>query len=292
MPERYSPLRYPGGKAQLAQFIIEVIKSNGWQAPDYAEPYAGGAGAALQLLFEEYVDRITINDADPRIFSFWRAVVEQNARFIDQLSDTPVTVSEWARQREVYKARDLRRWFQLGFATFYLNRTTRSGIIHNGGPIGGHDQEGNYAIDARFNRQQLIRRIQRIGIYSERIVTSDFDGLTLLRTINRKPTVASRTLAYLDPPYYHKGANLYLNKFTHLQHAALAEYLSAPRHFPWLLTYDNVAEIQKLYKGFSQVPFHLSYSAYERRQGEEVLIHSPEVAVPETARRALPALAS
>src|SRR5687768_6293734 len=105
--------------------------------PDYAEPYAGGAGAALQLLFEEHVDRITINDADSRVFSFWRAVVDHNGRFVDELTKVPVTVREWWRQKEVYEARDLRRPFQLGFATFFLNRTNRSGIIHNGGPIGG-----------------------------------------------------------------------------------------------------------------------------------------------------------
>jgi DNA adenine methylase len=292
VPENYSPLRYPGGKAQLARFIMGVIKANGWRTPDYAEPYAGGAGAALQLLFEEYVDSITINDADPRIYSFWRAVVEQNSRFVDRLTEVRVSIAEWERQRETYLARDLRRWFDLGFATFYLNRTTRSGIIHNGGPIGGYNQQGNYKIDARFNKAQLIRRIQRIGFYSDRISTSDLDGLALLRSINRNATRAARTLAYLDPPYYQKSTHLYLNKFTHRQHAALAHYLSAPRNFPWLLTYDSVEEIRALYGSFSQVPFHLSYSAYERRTGEEVLIHPPWVLVPETAKAALPALAS
>lgn len=291
MSEPYSPLRYPGGKAKLSNFLIEVLKANGLKEPHYVEPYAGGAGAALRLLFEEYVEAITINDADPRVRCFWWAVTKKNDEFLSMLEDVEVSVEEWRRQREIYEKRNLRRVLELGFATFFLNRTTRSGIIHNGGPIGGFDQTGNYLIDARFNRAQLARRIQRIGFYADRIDVSGDDGLLLLRKIDLNAENAERTFVYLDPPYYVKGAELYLNRFTHDQHRILAQYLSTPKAFPWIMTYDNVSPIRELYSKFPRFSFNLSYSAYERRAGEELLIHPPSVRVTQEAKQALPAVA-
>lgn len=291
MAELYSPLRYPGGKARLADFLIEVIKYNNLSMPHYVEPYAGGAGAALRLLFEEYVETITINDADPRIRCFWQAVTKHNDSFLQLLDESVVTVEEWHKQREIYKKRDLRKVLELGFATFFLNRTTRSGIIHNGGPIGGYNQSGNYKIDARYNRDQLARRIQRIGAYADRIEVTGEDGLALLKKLNRHHVRAKRTLVYLDPPYYSKGADLYLNRFNHEQHASLAAYLSTHKNFPWVMTYDNVEEIRELYSGFPQLFFNLSYSAYERRRGQELLIHSRSLRISHSAVQALPAVA-
>lgn len=288
MSEPYSPLRYPGGKAKLTNFLIEVLKANNLREPIYVEPYAGGAGAALRLLFEEYVETITINDADPRVRCFWQAVTQRNEEFLAMLADVEVTVEEWRKQREIYEKRNSRRVLELGFATFFLNRTTRSGIVHNGGPIGGFDQTGNYLIDARFNRDQLARRIERIGIYADRIDVAGDDGLALLKKIDGDRLTAERTFVYLDPPYYHKGAELYLNRLTHEQHRILAEYLSTPKAFPWIMTYDNVSEIRDLYATFPRFSFSLSYSAYERRAGEELLIHPPAVQITERAKESLP----
>ncbi|HNY77888.1 MAG: DNA adenine methylase [Sedimentisphaerales bacterium] len=287
MAEPYSPLRYPGGKAKLAEFLVAVLRCNRLHQPHYVEPYAGGAGAALRLLFEEYVEGITINDADPRIRCFWQAVTKYNDAFLALIEDVEVTVEEWRQQRMIYEKRDLRRILQLGFATFFLNRTARSGIIHNGGPIGGYDQSGNFKIDARFNRGQLIRRIQRIGAYSDRIRVSGDDGLALLKKLNHSPTQAKQTFVYLDPPYYAKGPELYLNRFTHDQHARLAAYLSTPKNFPWILTYDNVPAVRSLYVRFPQICFSLSYSAYGRREGQELLIHPELVVIPPSATHAL-----
>lgn len=291
MAEPYSPLRYPGGKARLADFLIEVMKYNGLNMPHYVEPYAGGAGAALRLLFEEFVETIAINDADPRIRCFWQAITKQNDAFLRLLDESVVTVEEWRRQREIYKKRDLRKVLELGFSTFFLNRTARSGIIHNGGPIGGYDQNGNYKIDARYNRAQLARRIHRIGAYADRIEVTGDDGLTLLKKLNRYRTRAKKTFVYLDPPYYAKSADLYLNRFTNEQHTNLATYFRSRKNFPWVMTYDNVSEIRDLYSEFLQVCFNLSYSVYKRRQGQELLIYPRSLHVPQCAERTLPSVA-
>lgn len=291
MAENYSPLRYPGGKSKLGNFLIQIIRANGLARPLYVEPYAGGAGAALRLLFEEFVEEIAINDADPRIRAFWDAVIKHSDQFVCRLQETPLSIEEWRKQREVYDKRDLRRPFDLGFATFYLNRTTRSGIVHNGGPIGGFDQTGNYKIDARFNRTDLSRRIQRIGAYAERIQVSGEDGLTLLQKINTRRT-APQTIVYIDPPYYTKGNELYMNHFTHADHAKLASYLRSKKRFNWVMTYDDVEQVRRLYTGYPSISFALSYSVCDHKTGNELLIYPPNIAVSRIARDSLPGIAA
>src|SRR5438309_1499300 len=98
-----SPLRYPGGKAVLANVLGRVIALNNMQDCIYAEPYAGGAGAALALLFGEHVSKVLINDADPCVYAFWHAVLNQPTKFIDLVEETPVTMNVWKAQREVYR---------------------------------------------------------------------------------------------------------------------------------------------------------------------------------------------
>ena len=51
----HSPLRYPGGKSILSPLLGNFIEINNLLDGIYIEPYAGGAGAALKLLFSEYV---------------------------------------------------------------------------------------------------------------------------------------------------------------------------------------------------------------------------------------------
>lgn len=287
MAVRYSPLRYPGGKGRFSGFLAAVIETNGLSGCHYVEPFAGGAGAALRLLFEEYVDSITINDADPRIAAFWQAITRSTDRFLERLAEVEISVAEWHRQRAIYDRGDLRSPLDLGFATFFLNRTTRSGIVHNGGPIGGYGQTGKYKIDARFNRTELARRIVRIAAYSDRITVSAEDGLQLLKSLNAQRRQAAQSFVYLDPPYYRKGAELYMNRLTHKEHVELAMYLRRPKRFSWILTYDDVPAVREMYAGCRQSSIRLSYSAYERRQGSELLVYSDTLTLPAAAAQLL-----
>lgn len=288
MTELYSPLRYPGGKARLARFLVEAIRQNGLREPLYAEPYAGGAGAALHLLFEEHVESIMINDADPRIWAFWHAITHQTEEFIDRIQNVDITVSEWHYQRRIYSDCDTTNPIDLGFSTFFLNRTSRSGVIHNGGPIGGYAQKGNYKVDARFKRTTLVRRAARIGSYSDRIEITSKDGLAFLKHLNRRVGVAKQSFVYLDPPYYVKSSGLYLNRFTHYDHRRLALYLRSRKNFQWIMTYDNVQAIRDLYKQFPMTAFSLSYSAYERRGGNELLIRPGSILLNDYVESHLP----
>ena len=70
-----SPLRYPGGKAKVADFVQCLIKENALLDGTYVEPYVGGGSVALYLLFNEYVSYIYINDKDISIYAFWHSVL-------------------------------------------------------------------------------------------------------------------------------------------------------------------------------------------------------------------------
>lgn len=242
----------------------------------YVEPYAGGAGIALGLLLTEQVERVVINDLDPAIYSFWVAVTKHSDEFMTRLAEVTLSVDEWQRQRRVYLTADQDDVLGLGFATFFLNRTNRSGVL-NAGVIGGQDQSGNYKIDARFNRSTLLDRCRLIALYSSRIEVSQHDGLSVIAdNVQRK-----KTLTYADPPYFEKGSQLYLNAFGPNDHATLAALLNDEADGNWLLTYDNQPQIETLYADRRQLDIGVYYSVREPRKTNELLVLSDSLNLPD-----------
>lgn len=271
-----SPLRYPGGKGLLYSRLRTIIRENDLTSSVYVEPYAGGAGAALALLVSGQVERIAINDLDPAVFAFWNAVVTQPGEFTQLVNNVELTVDEWERQREVYLTSPREDHLPLGFATFYLNRTNRSGVL-NGGPIGGKDQTGNYKIDARFNREGLAERIRLIALHADRIAVTNEDGLDVISRYSD----SEDAFIYADPPYFEKAGSLYLNAFQEADHKALAERLKSVERAKWILTYDNVPQVAELYSTLRRRLFALNYSAHRVMKANEVMVFSPDLTIPE-----------
>lgn len=270
----YSPLRYPGGKSSLFSFFGSLIERNGLQQVQYVEPYAGGAGAALALLILGKVDSIVINDLDRAVFALWKAITEDTDRFIQRIRETPITIREWYRQREVYRQIDT-DLYDLGFAAFFLNRTNRSGIIE-GGVIGGINQTGKWPIGARLNKEVLIQKIEIIAKHKQHIVVLNEDGLEVIRRYANVPTV----LFYVDPPYYIKGSLLYLNSYNHNDHARLAELLNSLTDTRWILSYDNVPQVRALYSARAkQYEFSLYHHAHASKQGYEIMVLSDNLEI-------------
>lgn len=269
----YTPLRYPGGKTSLYEFFSDVVRRHAWQNITYVEPYAGGAGAALSLLVMEKVDNIVINDFDPAIYSFWKAITECTEEFIALIENTPVNVAEWEKQKIIYKKADTSDFLSLGFATFFLNRTNRSGIL-NAGPIGGKQQNGNWKIDARYNKSAIIDKIRIISLYKKRIMVLNEDGVSVITKYADDP----KSFFYVDPPYFVKGADLYLNAFKISDHQKLAKTLLENKNSKWLLSYDNEQEILDLYPGQAYEVFSLKYSAHHNtKSGSELMIFSDAI---------------
>lgn len=265
-------MRYPGGKASLAGLFGDVIGGLGIQGACYVEPYAGGAGAGVALLREGIVDHLVINDIDPAIHAFWSSVLDQNTEFIDLVGSTPLTIDEWRRQREIYKAGNPADPLLLGFAFYYLNRTNRSGIL-NAGVIGGQSQDGNYKMDARFNRQTLATRLRAIGDLASRITVTDLDGRTVIQRYAGDESV----FMYIDPPYVKAGSQLYLNAFDGRDHTALADVVNAVDDAHWLMTYDTAPLIEKLYRKHFQCRLEITYSANKPGRTDELLVASRDV---------------
>jgi len=275
-----SPLRYPGGKSCLLDLTSKIMRLNGLERGHYAEPFAGGCGLALSLLYSGLVAEIHINDLDPAIWAFWKSVLDDTDALIAKIVETPVTVDEWHIQREIHRRQSLHDPLALGFSAFFLNRTNRSGIIKGGGVIGGLDQSGNYKIDCRYNIDDLARRIRRVARYKDRIHLTNCDATDFLANCSDLPT---NSLLFIDPPYFKKGPGLYTSFYKPADHALLAEQVLQLTS-PWIVTYDDVPQIRGLYRARRQFCFDIHYSLQEKRMGTELLIASKGLKVPEAAR--------
>lgn len=272
-----SPLRYPGGKASMAGLIGKIRELNGFGARAIAEPFAGGAGASLSLLYREETEHIYLNDADPAIFDFWWTLVNRPGPFLEKIEHVALHMDEWRIQRNTYCSPGRISRLKRGFAAFYLNRCNRSGIIMNGGPIGGIEQNGTWKIDARFNRVNLQTRCKKVSEYASRISVSGLDGIQFVESIDQ-----DSTLFFIDPPYFHKGSLLYLNLLNDQYHAQLANSLKSMTGAAWIVTYDDCPEIRQLYEGWATIrPFGLRYAAADRRSGKEILIVPKGIELPD-----------
>ena len=257
----------------MLDLLAKIIHNNELRYCHYAEPYAGGCGLALSLMFGGYVSQIHINDIDPAIWSFWHSVLENMNDLIRKIQTTPITLNEWEKQREIYLTADFSDPLVLGFSTFFLNRTNRSGIIKGAGVIGGKSQSGNYKIDCRFNKEDLINRIKRINKYKDRISLYNSDAIEFMKNDN---IFHDKTLFFIDPPYYNKGASLYTSFYKPEDHSIVSENIKKLDQ-PWIVTYDNTTEIAELYNQFNQYPFNINYSLQTKRKGDEILITSKDI---------------
>lgn len=273
-----SPLRYPGGKWRFAPFLESLIAANFDRPPAYSEPYAGGASLALSLLFADKVREIYLNDLNPAVYAFWHCVLNHHKRLSQRLEATPVTPEEWRRQKTIYQKGPSAGLLALGFATFFLNRTNHSGIL-NGGMIGGKAQRGEWQVDARFNRVELLRRLKKVASFRHRIHLSCMDALQFLRGHDR----SRNKLIYLDPPYLRAGRRLYLNGYRPADHARVRDRIATLK-CPWLLSYDDVPAVRKLYRGYRLRRVQLLHTARTTRRGEEVIYFSPVLTIPSVRR--------
>lgn len=273
----YSPLRYPGGKGKLVGFFYTIIEENDLCDGNYVEPYAGGASIALSLLFNEYVSKIIINDFDRSIYAFWYSALNKTQKLCDLILKTKVNLSNWKKCKDIQNVKQKVSLLNLGFSTFFLNRTNRSGII-SGGIIGGKSQSGKWKIDARFNKIGLIERIKRIADYKDRIEIYNFDACELLKKL--KSTLPKKTLIYFDPPYYLKGKKLYVNYYNHQDHAIVARKVKSLNKFNWIVSYDNREEIKTLYSDYRKLEYSLTYTASKITKGLEVMFFDGNLKLP------------
>lgn len=196
----------------------------------------------MKLLLRGDVSRVVLNDLDPAAYSIWDAILNHPKELCEFIQSVPVNMETWETCRQFHdEAR--RPSLELGKAALFLNRTNRSGIL-NGGVIGGKGQAGRYKLDARFNRDDLCRKISTISDRSEAISLHHLDARYFMRSV--APKLGDGSLVYLDPPYVQKGPGLYGYSFSGEDHRELAQ---AVREYDgkWFLTYDADTLVDELY---------------------------------------------
>jgi len=273
----YSPLRYPGGKNKISPFIAKMCIDNKING-HYVEPYCGGAAVALFLLFDGFVQKITINDNDRAIYAFWHSVLNNTNELCKMIFNCEISIKEWKKQHLIQKNKKKEDLLILGFSTFYLNRTNRSGII-GARPIGGMNQTGNYKMDCRFNKDNLVTRIRRVAKYKKQIKLYKKDALKLIDKIQSEQ-LDENTIFYFDPPYFEKGSSLYMNHYNKDDHIAVSKKIKSIKNMKWIVSYDCVDEIKKLYKGRSYKEYFLRHTSNKPVQGKEILFFSPYLKKP------------
>ena len=272
MPTTVTPLRYPGGKTQFYPLVKELLTENDLIGHTYIEPFAGGAGIAIKLLVNDDVSRVIINDIDPAIYALWYSILHFPDDLCSLIKETPITVKEWHKQREIYKNKKSKKLL-LGFSTLFLNRTNVSGVI-KGGIIGGLQQNGPYEINARYNKTALIEKINIIKEHKEKINIFNLDALELFELKEIK--TLKKTFLNFDPPYVSKGAGLYENSYTKDDHEKLAAMIKKSSK-KWVVSYDVHPLISKLYTGFRYDYLDLNYSINIKRKAKEYIFFSPNM---------------
>ena len=269
----YSPLRYPGGKNRLAPFIAKVCVDNGI-TEHYVEPYSGGAAVALFLLFEGFVNHVTINDSDRSIYAFWHSVLYQTEDLCELIIKVPVTIDEWRNQREIQMNKDNVDLIDLGFSTFFLNRTNRSGII-KGGAIGGNLQTGKYKLDCRFNKEDLIKRIRMIANQREKIDLYSIDAMCLVDLVLEQNENLENTLFYFDHQYYVEGNSLYVNYYKKTHYQIVSNRIKQMQNIHWIVSYDDATEIRRLYSDCPMIEYDMFHMAATSKKAKELVFFSP-----------------
>lgn len=276
-----SPLRYPGGKSKLSDFMEDLILLNNQEDSVLYEMYAGGAGASLNLLFSGMVSEIVLNDLDYHIYAFWYSILNRTEEFINMIESTSVDMNSWKIQKEIYLSVEDYDILEVGFSSFFLNRCNRSGVF-NAGPIGGKNQTGNYKVDVRFNKTNLIERIETIVKKRDKITVTNRESIEFLEEIFNLEN--NNIFIFLDPPYYVQGENLYFNFYEDKNHLALSLLLKNYNHKNWFLTYDNSDRIKELYSNQKKSYLPMSYTLQAKKKSKEIMIFSDKLHTPKSLR--------
>jgi DNA adenine methylase len=243
-----SPLRYPGSKRRLGEYVRQALELNQLQPDLYVEPFFGGGSVGIQLMQHDLVDKVLIMDLDPWVASFWRTLFFDTDWLIHKIRNTEVTLDLW-QELKVSKPRSIR---EQAWACFYLNRTSFSGILERkAGPLGGRAQKSEYKIDCRFPREVLIQRVERIAELREKVYgvwnCSWIDGFRRIKAEQKNKRLPKKNIFYyLDPPFFEEAEELYRYYFQEKDHVALRDCLIKMQD-KWLLSYDNSDDVEKLY---------------------------------------------
>ena len=145
--------------------------------------------------------------------------------------------------------------------------------------IGGQEQRGAYKIDARYNSLNLINKIRNIAEKREQIVLLNQDAKELLQPQQLRRYY--KTFINLDPPYVKKGAQLYKNAFTDVDHREVSQFISNWNR-KWIVTYDICPLVAEIYRDFRSSYLDVTYSVRMSKKAQENIFFSNNLELPDT----------
>lgn len=267
-------LRYPGGKRKLVKPILSALEptlvSN--KTLPYLEPFLGSGAVLLEVLKRRLTNRVIINDSDPAIASIWSCVLNTPEDLCNLVSEIKPSVDLFFKLKEDYNSNAEFKYSPVELAAYKiaLHQMSYSGLGSKaGGPIGGKSQTSKYKVDCRWNPQGIIKQIKgaHLLLASVEVLSGECFREDYLDVLQHFP----EAIAYLDPPYYEKGPELYHHAFSQQDHEQLQRYLIG-RKSPWVLSYDASPFIQNLYSKYKQLPLSVNYSINGSNYTSELLI--------------------
>ncbi len=278
-----SPLRYPGSKKRLANYIEQTMKLNGLATPLFVEPFTGGASVSLYLLQNDLVDSVGLIEKDPLVASFWQIVFSQDDNdinwLLEQIRSIEINLQMW----DEFKGSVPETKRERALACLFLNRTSFSGILApSSGPIGGRSQSSDYKIDCRFPRNKLVKRVKQAAKLRDKVKfvwnLHWKNGLGRINKMQKVGKIKTNILYYFDPPFFKKADRLYTFFFTDEDHEDLRDtILKLGDH--WILSYDYCEEVKALYGDDELTRVELLYSASQNggsRSVQEVILSNME----------------
>jgi DNA adenine methylase len=247
----YSPLRYPGSKRKLINYLDKILFLNKLAPKVVVEPFVGGGSVSLAFLMKK----------DELISSFWETLFFDTDFLVNFVKNTTITPKRFNFYKKVVKNHENYDKRQLAKACLFLNRTSFSGILQaNVGPLGGREQQSKYKIDCRFGRKNLVKRIKEIAAFRNKVtVLSSSWAQTIKYCLENLKYKTQEYLFYLDPPFYEKADYLYRYYFDSNDHETLRDEVVKLKQ-PWILSYDRASEIKKLYSEFKRIHIQMPYS--------------------------------
>lgn len=242
--KRLSPLRYPGGKSKLIDYLATQFRKESLKT--FVEVFAGGASVGLSLLDAGLTERLVINDTDPGIYAFWHAVVHNPEHLLKRLFGPAPNRAEFRSCQAMLD--EPKYWSQdnLAWATLVCNRLGYSGIT-KARAMGGK-QGTDAQLLSRWNAQALQERIRHIHSMRSRIEVSCVDAVDLLEN---SAYWDERSTCFIDPPYVAKGKDLYRRWYEEEDHKQLAMVIQMLyQGMPGadiVITYDDCPLIREIY---------------------------------------------
>ena len=258
--KRVSPLRYPGGKSKLIDFLYGQLLSG--FTDTFVEVFAGGASLGLSLLDAGCIRRLILNDYDPMVYAFWNVCLTDPETLCHRIDEKVPSIEDfWAAKKVLAESHAGYQHEQenLAWSFLLLNRTAFSGIVL-ANPMGGKGEDTKKFL-SRWNPEALKQRIRRVAELAPHIQIYNKDCNAFLE--EEAYWLPGCTL-FVDPPYVEAGKALYGSAFTMADHerlASLLESLYTGMDGPdIIITYDDHPAIRGMYPLAEQKVVGRTYS--------------------------------